>query len=170
MTKVAQGAHKDRQYWLLKSEPGTFSFEDLWNSPGRTVHWDGVRNFQARNYLRDEMKTGDLAFFYHSGADPGIVGVTEIVREGYPDASALDPADPHHDPKSTKENPIWFMVDIHAVERFTRPIPLKEMRTNPELEGMPLLQKGNRLSVQKVGAAEWNAVLALAKQAAGDKE
>lgn len=170
MTKVAQGAHKDRQYWLLKSEPSTFSFEDLWKSPGRTIHWDGVRNFQARNYLRDEMQKGDLAFFYHSGADPGIVGVVEVVREGYPDASALDPADSHHDPKSTKENPIWFMVDIHAVERFTRPISLKEMRTNPELEGMPLLQKGNRLSVQKVGAAEWNAVLALAKRAAGDRE
>jgi predicted RNA-binding protein with PUA-like domain len=164
MAKIAQGAHKDRSYWLLKSEPGTFSFDDLWNSRDRTVHWDGVRNFQARNYLRDEMKKGDLAFFYHSGADPGIVGIVEVVREGYPDATAFDPKDSHYDPKSKKDAPTWFMVDIHAVERFSRPISLGELRTRPELEGMPLLKKGNRLSVQPVGAAEWNAVVALAKQ------
>jgi predicted RNA-binding protein with PUA-like domain len=168
MTKVAQGAHKDRQYWLLKSEPGTFSFDDLWNSPGRTSHWDGVRNFQARNYLRDEMKKGDLVFFYHSGANPGIVGIAEVVREGYPDPTALDPKHPHFDPKSKKEDPSWFMVDIRAIERLARPIPLSEMRTHPQLEGMHLLRKGNRLSVQKVGAAEWNAVLALARESSGD--
>lgn len=168
MTKVAQGAHKDRQYWLLKSEPDTFSFDDLWNSPGRTSHWDGVRNFQARNYLRDEMKKGDLVFFYHSGANPGIVGIAEVVREGYPDPTALDSKHPHFDPKSKKESPSWFMVDIHAIERLPRPIPLSEMRTHPQLEGMQLLKKGNRLSVQKVGAAEWNAVLALAKQTTGE--
>jgi predicted RNA-binding protein with PUA-like domain len=150
MAKLAQGAHKDRQYWLLKSEPETFSFDDLWNSPGRTTHWDGVRNFQARNFLRDEMKKGDLAFFYHSGAEPGIVGIVEIVREGYPE----------------KESP-WSMVDIHAIERLPRPVSLSEMRTKPALEGMPLLKKGNRLSVQKVGPAEWNAVVALAKQTKG---
>jgi predicted RNA-binding protein with PUA-like domain len=168
MTKVAQGAHKDRQYWLLKSEPDTFSFDDLWNSPGRTSHWDGVRNFQARNYLRDEMKKGDLVFFYHSGANPGVVGIAEVVREGYPDPTALDPNHPHFDPKSNQENPSWFMVDIHAIERLARPIALSEMRTHPQLEGMQLLRKGNRLSVQKVGAAEWNAVLGLAKQSASD--
>jgi predicted RNA-binding protein with PUA-like domain len=170
MAKVAYDGHKDRQYWLLKSEPGTFSFDDLWKSPGRTIHWDGVRNFQARNYLRDEMKKGDLAFFYHSGADPGIVGVAEIVREGYPDHTALDPAHPHYDPKSKTEAPTWFMVDIRAVERFSRPISLKEMRTRPELEGMTLLKKGSRLSVQKVGAAEWNAVLAAAKAGGGESD
>lgn len=167
MTKVARPAHKDRQYWLLKSEPGTFSFDDLWNSPDRTTCWDGVRNFQARNFMRDEMKKGDLAFFYHSGADPGIVGIVEIVREGYPDPTALDPRDPHYDPAARNGESHWFMVDVHAIERFPRPIPLREMRAKPELEGMPLLQKGSRLSVQKVGATEWNAVIALAKQASG---
>ncbi|MGH7484666.1 MAG: EVE domain-containing protein, partial [bacterium] len=144
-----------------------FSFEDLWRSPGRTSHWDGVRNFQARNYLRDEMKTGDLVFFYHSGADPGIVGIAEVVREGYPDSTALDPKDSHYDPKSTKDKPTWFMVDVHAIERFPRPISLSELRARPELEGMGLLKKGNRLSVQKVGAAEWNAVVAMAKKTEG---
>jgi predicted RNA-binding protein with PUA-like domain len=164
MAKTARAAHTDRRYWLIKSEPGTFSIDDLWNSPNRTTHWDGVRNFQARNYLRDEMKKGDLAFFYHSGEDPGIVGIVEIAREGYPDPSAVDPNDPHYDPKSKNGESPWYAVDVHAVERFPRAISLKEMRTMPELEGMPLLQKGNRLSVQKVGAAEWNAVIALNKQ------
>ena len=167
MTRVNRAARTDRQYWLLKSEPETFSFEDLWNSPGRTTHWDGVRNYQARNYMRDEMKKGDLAFFYHSGAEPGIVGIAEIVREGYPDHTAVDPKDPHYDPKSKGGESSWSMVDVHAIERFPRPIPLGELRTKPELEGMPLLQKGNRLSVQKVGAAEWNAVVALSKQTKG---
>src|ERR1700682_2246971 len=165
MAKVAQAAHRDRHYWLLKSEPSSFSFDDLWNSSGRTTHWDGVRNFQARNFMRDEMKKGDLAFFYHSGGDdPGIVGIVEIVREGYPDHTALDAKDPHYDPRSKNGESYWSMVDIQAIERLPRHVSLSEMRTRPELEGMALLQKGNRLSVQKVGAAEWNAVLALAKQ------
>ena len=99
MTKVTQSAQKDRQYWLLKSEPETFSFDDLMNAPNQTSHWDGVRNYQARNFMRDEMKKGDLAFFYHSGDEPGIVGIVEIVREGYPDHTAVDPKDPHYDPK-----------------------------------------------------------------------
>ncbi|MDP9204319.1 MAG: EVE domain-containing protein [Gemmatimonadota bacterium] len=167
MTKVNRSAQTDRQYWLLKSEPRSFPFDDLWNAPGHTTHWDGVRNYQARNCLR-EMKKGDLAFFYHSGAEPGIVGIVEIVREAYPDHTAVDPKDPHYDPntKPGEESP-WSMVDVHAVERFPRSISLGELRTKPELEGMPLLQKGNRLSVQKVGAAEWNAVVALAKLAPG---
>ena len=117
--------------------------------------------------MRDEMKKGDLAFFYHSGAEPGIVGICEIVREGYPDHTALDPKDPYYDPRSESGESHWSMVDIRAIEHFPRPIPLSEMRTKPELEGLPLLQKGNRLSVQKVGAAEWNAVNALAKQTQG---
>ena len=166
MTKVSRGAQKDRQYWLLKSEPESFSFDDLWNSPDRTTHWDGVRNYQARNFMRDEMKKGDLAFFYHSGDDPGIVGIVEIAREGYPDHTAVDPKDPHYDPKSKSGESSWSMVDVHAIERFPRHVTLSEMREKPELEGMPLLQKGNRLSVQKVGAAEWNAVVALAKERA----
>jgi predicted RNA-binding protein with PUA-like domain len=115
--------------------------------------------------MRDEMKKGDLAFFYHSGGDnPGIVGIVEIVREGYPDHTALDAKDPHYDPRSKSGEPYWSMVDIQAIERLPRLVSLSEMRTKPELEGMALLKKGNRLSVQKVGAAEWNAVLALAKQ------
>src|SRR6267154_6705300 len=164
MTKVTSSLQKDRRYWLLKSDADSFSFDDLWNSTGRATHWDGVRNFQARNYMRDEMKRGDLAFFYHSGAEPGIVGIVEIVREGYPDHTAVDPKDPHYDPRSKNGESYWSMVDIHAIERLPRLVSLSEMRTKPELEGMALLQKGNRLSVQKVGAAEWNAVLALAKQ------
>ncbi|HEV7595662.1 MAG TPA: EVE domain-containing protein [Gemmatimonadaceae bacterium] len=167
MAKVAQAAHRDRHYWLLKSEPGTFSFDDLWNSTGRTTHWDGVRNFQARNYMRDEMKKGDLAFFYHSGAEPGIVGIVEITSDGYPDHTAVDPEDPHYDPKAKGKESPWSMVDVHAIERFPRPILLSEMRGKPQLEGMPLLQKGSRLSVQRVGAAEWNAVIALTKQTSG---
>jgi len=168
MAKLAKPAHTDRRYWLLKADPESFSFDDLWNAPARSTHWDGVRNFQARNYMRDEMKKGDLAFFYHSGgSDPGIIGIVQIVREGYPDLTALDPKDPHYDPKSKAGQSQWSMVDIQAIERLPRPVTLSEMRTNPELEGMPLLQKGNRLSVQKVGAAEWNAVLAAAKRGVG---
>lgn len=165
MAKVTQPLKGDRQYWLLKSDPDSFSFDDLWSSPTRTTHWDGVRNFQARNYMRDEMKKGDLAFFYHSGgAEPGIHGIVEIVREGYPDHTAVDPKDPHYDPRTKGGESPWSMVDIHALERLPRTVALSEMRLKPELEGMPLLQKGNRLSVQKVGAAEWNAVLKLAKE------
>lgn len=169
MAKVSQSAHKDRRYWLLKSDADTFSWDDLWNAPNRTTHWDGVRNFQARNYMRDEMKKGDLAFFYHSGGEsPGIVGIVEVVREGYPDRTAVDPKDPHYDPRSKSGESQWSMVDIRAVEKLARPVTLAEMRTKPELEGMPLLQKGQRLSVQKVGPAEWNAILALSKQGTGE--
>lgn len=164
MTELAKAGSPNRQYWLLKADPETFSIEDLWSAPGRTTHWDGVRNFQARNFLR-EMKKGDLAFFYHSGKDPGIVGIVEIVREGYPDSTALDPRDPHFDPKSKGGESSWSMVDVHGLERFPRPVSLSEMRGKPELAGMPLLRKGNRLSVQKVGSAEWNAVVALSKVA-----
>jgi predicted RNA-binding protein with PUA-like domain len=165
MAKVTRPSHKDRHYWLLKSDADSFSFDDLWKLPSRTTHWDGVRNFQARNFMRDEMKKGDLAFFYHSGGDsPGILGIVEIVREGYPDHTALDAKDPHYDPRSKNGESYWSMVDIQAIERLPRLVSLSEMRSKPELEGMALLQKGNRLSVQKVGAAEWNAVLALAKQ------
>lgn len=167
MTELSKTGSPNRQYWLLKADPETFSIDHLWNAPGRTTHWDGVRNFQARNFMR-EMKKGDLAFFYHSGGkDPGIVGITEIVREAYPDPTALDPKDPHFDPKSKGGESSWSMVDVRGLERFSQPVKLSEMRNRPELAGMPLLQKGNRLSVQKVGAAEWNAVLAMAKESKG---
>lgn len=164
MNKLSKPQSPNRQYWLLKSDAESFSIDDLWTLPDRTTHWDGVRNFQARNFMRDEMKKGDLAFFYHSGGDePGIAGIVEIVREGYPDHTALDPKDTHYDPKTKDGKSAWSMVDIRGVERFSRPVKLSEMRTRPELEGMPLLQKGSRLSVQKVGAADWNAVLEMAK-------
>jgi len=164
MSATKRPAGANRHYWLVKSEPGTFSFDNLWDSPGRTTGWDGVRNYQARNLMRDEMRKGDLVFFYHSStAEPGIVGIAEVVSDAYPDETAHDPENPHFDPRSKPENPSWHAVDIRAVEKFSRPVTLSELRTRPELEGLPLLQKGSRLSVQRVGAAEWNAVLVMAK-------
>ena len=150
-----------RRYWLVKSEPSVFSFDDLLARPKQTTHWDGVRNFQARNTMRDDMKKGDLVFFYHSSADPtAIVGVAEVVREGYPDPTALDPKDAHFDPKSKADAPSWYMVDLKAVEPLKRPIPLGELRTMKGLEKMTLLQKGSRLSVQPVTEQEWKIIYA----------
>lgn len=167
MTKISSPSGSNRQYWLVKTEPGDFSYDDLWGAPGRATHWDGVRNFQARNFLRDEMKKGDLVFFYHSNCpEPGIAGVAEVVKPGYPDHTQFDQKNPHYDAKSDRRNPTWYMVDIRAVEKFPRVVPLAELRNNPELEGMPLLQKGNRLSVQKVNGTEWNAILKTAKEVA----
>jgi predicted RNA-binding protein with PUA-like domain len=155
-------AARPRRYWLVKSEPEAFSFDDLLASPGRTTCWDGVRNYQARNSMRDDMRVGDGVLFYHSNADPAaIVGVCEVVREAYPDHTALDPADPHWDPRSKAESPTWVMVDIRAVAPLVRPLPLSELKTTKGLEKMVLLQKGSRLSVQPVTAKEWATVLAL---------
>lgn len=157
-------ANSERQYWLLKTEPTTFSFDDLWRAPKRTTFWDGVRNFQARNTLRDRMKQGDLVFIYHSSTDPtGIVGIAEVAREGYPDATAFDPADSHFDPKSKRESPTWFGVDVRAVERIDPIITLEELRRTRGLEKMVLLQKGSRLSVQPVSAVEWGVITGLRK-------
>ncbi|MBA3671464.1 MAG: EVE domain-containing protein [Gemmatimonadaceae bacterium] len=151
-----------RRYWLVKSEPDAFSFDDLLASPRGTTRWDGVRNYQARNLLRDEMKRGDLAFFYHSSTDPAaIVGIAEVVREGYPDPTAFDASDPHFDPKSRIEAPAWIAVHLKAVEAVTPPITLAELRGVPALAGMTLLQRGSRLSVQPVKAAEWKAIRAM---------
>jgi len=148
------------QYWLLKSEPEVFSLQDLKKKRGRTEHWDGVRNYQARNFMRDQMKRGDQAFFYHSNcAEPGIVGIVEIVKEGYPDFTAFDPKEPYYDPRSDPGNPRWYMVDVRFVRELDRPISLKELKTMPALKDMRLLQKGNRLSVMPVSAAEWRAIL-----------
>ena len=155
-------ANNERQYWLLKTEPTTFSFDDLWRAPKRTTFWDGVRNFQARNTLRDRMKQGDLVFIYHSSTDPtGIVGIAEVAREGYPDETAFDPADSHFDPRSKRESPTWFGVDVRAVERIDPIVTLEELRRTRGLEKMVLLQKGSRLSVQPVSAAEWTVIRAL---------
>ena len=156
-----------RRYWLVKSEPDTFSFDDLLAKPGRTTHWDGVRNFQARNFMRDDMKRGDLVFFYHSSADPtAIVGIAEVARDGYPDPTALDPKDPHYDPKSKKDAPTWFMVDLRAREPFPKPLTLADLRAVKGLEKMVLLQKGSRLSVQPVTEREWEIVCRAAGVAA----
>lgn len=149
-----------RRYWLLKSEPTSFSFDDLQAAPNRTTCWDGVRNHQARNFMRDGMRLGDLAFFYHSGAEPpAIAGVCEIVREAYADHTAFDPDDPHFDPKSKREAPTWMMVDVRAVSRFDPPITLPELRTLDGLEGMELLKRGSRLSVQPVSESEWQRIV-----------
>ena len=159
MTTAASARH----YWLVKSEPSVFSFDDLLALPGRTTHWDGVRNYQARNTMRDGMKKGDHVFFYHSSTDPAaIVGIAEVVREAYPDPSAFDPRDSHFDPKSRKEAPTWVVVDLKAVEKLARPVTLTELRGVKGLEKMTLLQKGSRLSVQPVTAGEWKVIATLA--------
>jgi len=153
----------DRHYWLLKTEPTTFSFDDLWTAPKRTTKWDGVRNFQARNMLRDQMKEGDQVFIYHSSTDPtGIVGIAEVARAGYPDPTAFDDKDSHYDPKSKKESPTWYVVDVKAVKKFPGVVTLEKLRTISGLENMVLLRKGSRLSVQPVSSQEWNIITGLA--------
>jgi predicted RNA-binding protein with PUA-like domain len=149
-------------YWLMKSEPDVFGINDLYSRPDQTEHWDGVRNYQARNMMRDAMKPGDQVFFYHSNCDqPGIVGIMEVVKEGYPDFTAFDPDDPHFDPKSDPANPRWMMVDVKYVKTLSRTISLKELKPRPELEGMVLLRRGNRLSIMPVSNAEWDFILSL---------
>lgn len=151
------------QYWLIKSEPNVFSIRDLAKAPRKTTHWEGVRNYQARNFLR-AMQKGDRCLFYHSNADPpGVAGVVEVVREAYPDATAQDPQSDYHDPKATAGNPIWSMVDVKLVEAFAREIPLDELRATKALAGMELLRRGSRLSVHPVTAAQFATVLKLAK-------
>ena len=150
---------RERRYWLFKTEPSTFSFEDLWKAPARTTFWDGVRNFQARNMLRDQIGQGDLLFVYHSSSVPtGIAGIAEVARSGYPDNTAFDPSDPHYDPKSKRDSPTWYMVDIRAVKALPRFITLEELRNVPGLTNMVLLQKGSRLSIQPVRAEEWEII------------
>lgn len=149
-----------RGYWLMKSEPEAYSIDDL--ARDRTTYWDGVRNYQARNFLRDRVKKGDLVFFYHSNAEPpGIAGIAEVTKEGYPDPSQFDKKDIHFDPASQPENPAWFTVEIKFVKKFGRIIPLDQLKKIPALAKMPLLQRGQRLSVQPVAEKEWNAISAL---------
>ena len=151
-------------HWLLKSEPDTFSIEDLAKRPKRTAAWDGVRNYQARNLLRDSMKKGDTAFFYYSSCElPGIYGIARIVREGYPDPTAFDPRHVHFDPKSDPAAPTWYMVDIELVRRFATPITLEKLKANARALGeLLVLKRGNRLSIMPVTATQWRKVLALA--------
>jgi len=153
-----------RRYWLMKSEPDVFSFDDLVRAPKGTTCWDGVRNFQARNFLRDEVGVGDGVLFYHSGADgKAVVGTAEVVKGGHPDPTQFDPRSGHHDPGSRKDDPRWYAVDIRAAERFARPVSLEEMRSVAGLGKMRLLQRGQRLSVLPVTAAEWKIVVKLGK-------
>ena len=149
-------------HWLMKSEPNVFSIDDL--KRDGTTHWDGVRNYQARNFLRDGMKIGDKVLFYHSNATPmGVAGVAQIVREAYPDPTAFDPTDPHYDPKSKPDAPAWVMVDISFVETFARIVTLEEIKNDPDLAGMIVAQKGSRLSIQPVSEEHFRRICALGR-------
>ncbi len=149
-------------YWLMKSEPNAFSIDDLQAMPEQTEHWDGVRNYQARNMMRDQMKVGDQVFFYHSNCEtPGIVGLMEVVRTGYPDHTAFDPQSRHFDPQSSPDRPRWFMVDVKYLRHTRRVIPLSELKEQELLEKMPLVRKGNRLSIMPVTPVEWDYILRL---------
>ena len=154
-------------YWLMKSEPDEVSFDDMLAAPQQTVSWFGVRNYQARNFMRDAMSPGDGILFYHSScAVPGVAGIAEVASGPYPDATQFDPGSNYHDPKATQENPRWISVDVRAVEA-GRYLPLSEMRAIPALEDMVLLQKGSRLSVSPVTAAQWNTIVKLVREGKG---
>ena len=151
---------KTTQYWLMKSEPDAFSIDDL-KRKGQE-HWDGVRNYQARNFMRDGMRIGDKVFFYHSNcAEPGIVGVAEVATDAYPDPSQFDPKSKYFDAASSRDNPRWMLVDVKFVKKLKRTITLKELQADPTLADMALVRKGNRLSVMPVGAEEWRHILAM---------
>jgi predicted RNA-binding protein with PUA-like domain len=149
-------------YWLMKSEPDVFGIEDLVKRPDKTEPWDGVRNYQARNMMRDDMKKGDLAFLYHSNCkEPGIAGIMKIVREGYPDHTAFDAKQKYFDPKSDPDNPRWYMVDVRHVRTLKRVITLTELKTHDELSELPLVRRGNRLSVMPIIKTHWDFILSL---------
>jgi len=151
-----------RRYWLFKSEPSVYGWDQL--VADRRTFWNGVRNYQARNLLRDEIQVGDGVLFYHSNAKPtAVVGVAKVVKAGYPDHTALDKRSKYHDPDASAEDPRWFMVDIAPVRAFAAPLDRERLRTVPALEDMMLLRRGSRLSVQPVAAAEWRAILRLGK-------
>jgi predicted RNA-binding protein with PUA-like domain len=153
-----------KKYWLVKSEPEVFSLEDLKKSKNQTTCWDGVRNYQARNYLRDEMKKGDGVLFYHSNTDPmGIFGACEITKEGYPDHTQFDPVSHHYFPSADPKNPVWFMVDIKLVEMFKKPVTVQDIKANPRLKNMRLIQRGNRLSVMPIEKDEWDEVIKMSR-------
>ena len=150
------------KYWLMKSEPDVFGIDDLKNAPGKTEPWDGVRNYQVRNMMRDEMKTGNLAFFYHSNCkEPGIAGIMKIVREAYPDSTAYDPDAMYYDPKSDPDKPRWYRVDVRYIRKLKRVITLSELKVHPELTDLPLLRRGNRLSIMPVSRQQWECILTL---------
>ncbi|KUG26808.1 hypothetical protein ASZ90_003344 [hydrocarbon metagenome] len=150
------------KYWLIKSEPDVYSIDDL--QKDKKTFWDGVRNYQARNFMRDEMKKGDQVIFYHSNTEPpGAVGICEVVKEGYPDFTAFDPDDKHYDPKSKEDNPTWIMVDVKFVKKFNNPVSIPEIKENPKLKNMKLVQRGNRLSVMPVTKTEFDEIVKMGK-------
>jgi predicted RNA-binding protein with PUA-like domain len=150
-----------KNYWLLKTEPDTFSIDDLASAKNQTTSWEGVRNYQARNYLR-QMRSGDLAFFYHSScAIPAIMGIVTIIHPHYPDPTAFDPRSPYFDPKSSPENPRWFTVDVQLKKKLSSSIPLSIIKQNSQLENFPLVQRGSRLSVIPVRPSQWEILLTL---------
>jgi len=154
----------EKRYWLVKSEPDVFSFDDLQAAPKQTTQWDGVRNFAARNFLRDGMKRGDQVFFYHSSTNPqAIVGICQVAREAYPDPTALDRKHPAFDAKSDPKDPSWFAVDLEAVAPLARPVTLTEIKANKSLAEMALVRIG-RLSVTPVRPAEWDAIMTMSKR------
>ena len=158
---------RPRRFWLVKSEPDVFSIDDLARAPRQTTCWDGVRNYQARNYMR-EMAVGDLVLFYHSNADPpAVVGSAEIVRTAYPDETQFDPRSDHYDAASTSDRPRWDMVDLQFRDKFPVSLPLDRLRREPKLKGMVLLRRGSRLSVQPVAASEWAVIAKLARSKSG---
>jgi predicted RNA-binding protein with PUA-like domain len=149
-------------YWLMKSEPDVFGVDHLMKMPGKTDSWDGVRNYQARNMMRDDMKKGDLVFFYHSNCkEPGIAGIMKVVRESYPDHTAFDPKEKYFDLKSNPDNPRWYMVDVKHVRKMKRVITLTELKAHAQLSHMPLVRRGNRLSIMPVSPEQWNFILSL---------
>lgn len=151
------------RYWLFKSEPESFSIDDLARAPNRTTCWDGVRNYQARNYLRDQVKNGDRVLFYHSSVEPAaVVGTAVVVRESYPDNTAWDKKSDHYDPKASPDNPIWQMVDIRLAQVFARRVTLEELRQVKPLAGMELLKRGSRLSIQPVTQNQFETILKMA--------
>ncbi len=150
----------EKRYWLFKSEPTAYSYSDLQGEKDGIAEWDGVRNYQARNLIRDEMKAGDGVLFYHSSANPmAVIGTAQIVKDAYPDSTAWDPNDKHYDPKSTPGNTVWMMVDIQAGQEFPNAVTLQEIKANPKLQNMMVARPGMRLSVQPVTAEEWAEVL-----------
>ena len=153
-----------KKYWLFKSEPNDFSIDDLQNSIGKKTYWDGIRNYQARNFIRDDMRKGDGVLFYHSNADPlSVVGYCEIVKEAYPDHTQFDPDNKHFDPTAKQKEPRWYMVDIKLSEIFKHPVTLKEIKEDPKLKDFRLVQRGNRLSVFPVNKKEWDEILRMGK-------
>ena len=152
------------KYWLMKSEPGVFSIDDLAKAKNQTAYWDGVRNYQARNYLRDDFKLGDKVIFYHSNAEPpAAAGICEVVKEAYPDFTAFDPENEHYDPKSKKDFPAWVMVDVKFAKKFSHPVSISEIKANTKLQKMHLVQRGNRLSVMPLTKEEFDEIVKMGK-------